>query len=208
MDLGLKGLRAAVTGGSKGIGHRAAEIFAQEGASVAICARNADEVKATVAALKTKGVEAFGSAVDVADKAALVAFIADSAAALGGIDILVANASALAVQDTEEAWQKAFDVDMMHTVRAVNAALPYLEKSKHPAIVFVSSVSGREVDFTGPAYGAFKAALIHYGQRLAYQLAPKMIRVNTVSPGNTYFEGGVWHNAEKISQICSRRPSR
>ena len=208
MDLGLKGLRAAVTGGSKGIGHRAAEIFAQEGASVAICARNADEVKATVAALKTKGVEAFGSAVDVADKAALVAFIADSAAALGGIDILVANASALAVQDTEEAWQKAFDVDMMHTVRAVNAALPYLEKSKHPAIVFVSSVSGREVDFTGPAYGAFKAALIHYGQRLAYQLAPKMIRVNTVSPGNTYFEGGVWHNAEKNLQICSRRPSR
>ena len=127
MDLGLKGLRAAVTGGSKGIGHRAAEIFAQEGASVAICARNADEVKATVAALKTKGVEAFGSAVDVADKAALVAFIADSAAALGGIDILVANASALAVQDTEEAWQKAFDVDMMHTVRAVNAALPILK---------------------------------------------------------------------------------
>jgi 3-oxoacyl-[acyl-carrier protein] reductase len=197
MDLGLKGLRAVVTGGSKGIGRRAADIFAQEGASVAICARNADDVKATVAALKAKGVEAFGSAVDVADKTALGSFIADSAAAFGGIDILVANVSALAVQDTEEAWQKAFDVDMMHTVRAVNAALPYLEKSQHPAIVFVSSVSGREVDFTGPAYGAFKAALIHYGQRLAYQLAPKMIRVNTVSPGNTYFEGGVWHNIEK-----------
>jgi len=197
MDLGLKDLRVVVTGGSKGIGRRAAEIFAQEGASVSICARNADEVKETVAALKAKGVEAFGSSLDVADKAALGAFIADSAAALGGIDILVANVSALAVQDTEEAWQTAFDVDMMHTVRAVNAALPYLEKSQRPAIVFVSSVSGREVDFTGPAYGALKAALIHYGQRLAYQLAPKMIRVNTVSPGNTYFEGGVWHNIEK-----------
>ena len=85
----------------------------------------------------------------------------------------------------------------MHTVRAVNAALPYLEKSKHPAIVIISSVSGREVDFTGPAYGAFKAALVHYGQCLANQLAPKMIRVNSVSPGNTYFEGGVWQNIEK-----------
>jgi len=197
MDLGLKGLRAIVTGGSKGIGRRAAELFAQEGASVALCARNADEVKATVAALKSRGVQSFGAAVDVADKAGLEGFIADSAAALGGIDILVANVSALAVQDSEDSWHRAFDVDMMHSVRAVNAALPHLEKSKHAAIVFVSSVSGREVDFTGPAYGAFKAALIHYGQRLANQLAPKMIRVNSVSPGNTYFEGGVWQNIEK-----------
>ena len=197
MDLGLKGLRAVVTGGSRGIGRRTAEIIAEEGASVAICARNADEVKAAVGSLKSKGVEAFGAAIDVADKAALEGFVADSAAALGGIDILVANVSALAVQDSEESWRKAFDVDMMHSVRAVNAALPHLEKSEHPAIVLVSSVSGREVDFTGPAYGAFKAALVHYGQRLAHQLAPKMIRVNSVSPGNTYFEGGVWHNIEK-----------
>jgi NAD(P)-dependent dehydrogenase (short-subunit alcohol dehydrogenase family) len=197
MDLGLKGLRAVVTGGSKGIGRRVAEIFAQEGASVAICARNANEVEATVQALKAKGVEAFGAAVDVTDKPALERFVGDSAAALGGIDILVANVSALAVEDNEEAWQKAFETDMMHTVRAVNAALPHLEKSKHPAIVIISSVSGREVDFSGPAYGAFKAALVHYGQRLAYQFAPKMIRVNSVSPGNTYFEGGVWQHIEK-----------
>lgn len=197
MDLGLKGLRAVVTGASKGIGRRAADIFADEGASVAICARNADEVASAVAALKGKGVQAFGAPVDVADKAQIEGFVAKSAAALGGIDILVANVSALAVQDNEEAWQKAFETDMMHTVRAANAALPFLEASKHPAIVIVSSVSGREVDFTGPAYGAFKAALIHYAQRLAYQLAPKMIRVNSVSPGNTYFDGGVWHNIEK-----------
>ena len=86
---------------------------------------------------------------------------------------------------------------MMHTVHAVNAALPFLEKSKHPSIVIISSVSGREVDFTGPAYGAMKAALIHYAQRLAYQHAAKMIRVNSVSPGNTYFDGGFWQSAEK-----------
>jgi 3-oxoacyl-[acyl-carrier protein] reductase len=197
MDLGLKGLRAVVTGGSKGIGRAASDIFAQEGASVAICARNADELKAAVKDLTAKGVQAYGASVDVADKAALQKFIADSAQALGGIDILVANVSALAVQDDAESWSTTFDVDMMHTVHAVNGALPFLEKSKHPSIVIVSSVSGREVDFTGPAYGAMKAALIHYAQRIAYQHASKMIRVNTVSPGNTYFEGGVWQNVEK-----------
>ncbi len=197
MDLGLKGLRAVVTGGTKGIGGRAADIFADEGADVAICARNADEVASAIAALRAKGVTAFGAPVDVAVKAQIEGFISESAAALGGIDILVANVSALAVQDNEEAWQKAFETDMLHSVRAVNAALPYLEASKHPAIVIVSSVSGREVDFTGPAYGAFKAALIHYAQRLAFQFAPKMIRVNSVSPGNTYFDGGVWQNIER-----------
>jgi 3-oxoacyl-[acyl-carrier protein] reductase len=196
MDLGLKGLRAVVTGGTKGIGRAAANIFAQEGANVAICARNADEVKTAVKHLIAKGVHAYGAGVNVADKATLQKFIADSAQALGGIDILVANVSALAAQDVEESWSQTFEVDMMHTVNAVNAALPYLEKSKHPAIVIVSSVSGREVDFTGPAYGAMKAALIHYAQRLANQHAAKMIRVNAVSPGNTYFDGGIWHNIE------------
>jgi 3-oxoacyl-[acyl-carrier protein] reductase len=197
MDLGLKGLNALVTGGTKGIGRRAADIFAGEGANVAICARNKGEVEEAVGTLGKAGVKSFGQAVDVGDKAQLEGWIAASAKALGGVDILVANVSALAVDQSEEAWQKQFQVDMLHTVRAVNATLPHLEKSKAPAIVIVSSVSGREVDFTGPAYGAFKAALIHYAQRMAFELAPKMIRVNAVSPGNTYFAGGVWEHIEK-----------
>jgi 3-oxoacyl-[acyl-carrier protein] reductase len=212
MDLGLKGLNAIVTGGTKGIGRRAADIFAAEGANVSICARNAGEVTGTVAALKTSGVRAYGEAVDVADKGALTGWVEASARALGGVDIVVANVSALAVADDEDAWQKEFEVDMMHTVRVVNAALPHLEKSKHPSIVIVSSVSGREVDFTGPAYGAFKAALIHYAQRLAFQLAPKMIRVNAVSPGNTYFKGGVWewienNNAKLFAEALALNPT-
>lgn len=197
MDLGLKGLNALVTGGSKGIGRRAADIFADEGANVAICARNKGEVDAAVADIGKKKVKSFGQAIDVSNKPELESWITASAKALGGIDILVANVSALAVDQSEEAWQKQFEVDMMHTVRAVNAALPHLEKSKAPAIVVVSSVSGREVDFTGPAYGAVKAALIHYAQRMAFELAPKMIRVNSVSPGNTYFAGGIWEHVEK-----------
>jgi len=196
MDLGLKGLRALVTGGTKGIGRSVADILAQEGAHVGVCARNAADVKATVAGLTAQGVTAFGRAVDVADKAALEAWVADGAAALGGVDIVVANVSALAVADDEAAWHAGFATDMMHTVRLVNAAMPWLEQSKAASITAISSVSGRETDFTGPAYGAFKAALVNYMHGLAVKLAPKMIRANAVSPGNTYFSGGIWQQIE------------
>ncbi|TVQ35545.1 MAG: SDR family oxidoreductase [Geminicoccaceae bacterium] len=197
MDLGLKGANILITGGSKGIGRACAERFADEGANVAICARGQAEIDAAIASLEAKGVKAFGQAVDVADKAALEAWVKAAAEALGGIDVLVANVSALAVDDSEEAWMKGFETDLMHTVRAANAALPWLEQSKQPAITIISSVSGREIDFTGPAYGGFKATLVHYAQGLAYRLAPKMIRANTVSPGNTYFEGGIWQWIEQ-----------
>lgn len=197
MELGLKGLNALVTGGSKGIGRRAADIFAEEGANVSICARNATEVASAVAGFEGKGVKAFGEAIDVGNKRALEGWVADSARALGGVDIVVANVSALAAaEDSEASWQAQFNIDMMHTVRTVNAALPYLEKSRWPSIVVVSSVSGREVDFTSPAYGAFKAALIHYAHGLACKLAPKGIRVNSVSPGNVYFKDGIWNYIE------------
>jgi 3-oxoacyl-[acyl-carrier protein] reductase len=196
MDLGLKGLRVAVTGGTKGIGRAIAETFATEGAHVAICARNADEVAQTVAALKAKGVNASGRALDVADGAALKAWVDASAAELGGLDIVVANVSALAIGADEENWKKSFAVDIMGAVRMVDAAMPLLEKSKAAAIVTISSVSGREIDFASGAYGAFKAALVHYTQGLAYHLAGKGIRANSVSPGNTYFPGGVWSQIE------------
>jgi 3-oxoacyl-[acyl-carrier protein] reductase len=141
----------------------------------------------------------------VADKGALEGWVANAAAALGGIDIVVANVSALAAQGTEEAWESQFRVDIMHTVRTVNAALPHLERSDAGSIVVVSSASGREVDFFAGPYGATKAALIHYTHGLAVQLAPKMIRANSVSPGNVYFKGGVWHRIEEGDPELFRR---
>jgi NAD(P)-dependent dehydrogenase (short-subunit alcohol dehydrogenase family) len=197
MDLGLKAKNVLVTGGSKGIGLAVAELFADEGANVAICARNAEEVAKVVTGLTAKGVKAWGQGIDVADPTALKGWIEGAASALNGIDCIVCNVSALAVGDTPETWEKSFRTDMMHTVNSVAAAVPYLEKSKAASIIIVSSVSGFEVDFAAGSYGAFKAALIHYAKGLSNQLVAKGIRVNAVSPGNTYFEGGIWQNIEK-----------
>ena len=133
----------------------------------------------------------------VADRKALSLWIASAAEQLGGIDVLVCNVSALAAGDSDDTWDKQFRTDIMHSVHAVQAALPFLEKSDAASVVLISSVSGFEVDFAAGSYGATKAALIHYAKGLSRQLAGKGIRVNAVSPGNTYFEGGFWQTVEK-----------
>jgi len=196
MDLGLADRNVLVTGGTKGIGRAIAELFAAEGANVALCARDQQEVTETVQALGRKGVKASGRALDVADTAATQDWVRAAAEELGGLDIVVPNVSALAVSGDAAAWRAGFDIDIMGTVATVDAAMPFLEKSDVAAIVIIASVSGREIDFAAGPYGAFKAALIHYAQGLAFQLAGKGIRANTVSPGNTYFKDGVWHRIE------------
>jgi 3-oxoacyl-[acyl-carrier protein] reductase len=196
MDLGLKGLRALVTGGTRGIGRAVVETLAAEGASVAFCARTPGDATATPAQAEHTGM-VLGYVADVGDPAALREWVTTAAEALGGVDIVVANVSALAIPDSAENWQRSFEVDMMGTVGLVQAAMPYLERSPAASIVTISSVSGREIDFAAGPYGTFKAAIIHYTQGLAFQLAPKGIRANSLSPGNTYFPGGVWENIEQ-----------
>ncbi|HEY4410647.1 MAG TPA: SDR family NAD(P)-dependent oxidoreductase [Acidimicrobiia bacterium] len=193
MDLQLQGRKALVTGGTKGIGRAIVEGFADEGADVAFCARTEADVIATAKAVEERGVRAFGRALDVADEAALKGWVTDAAETLGGLDAVVANVSALALDN----WQREFEVDLMHSVRVVEAAMPYLEQSDCASITTISSVSGREVDIAAGPYGIMKAAVVHYAQGLAYHLAGKGIRANTVSPGNTFFAGGFWDNVQQ-----------
>ena len=192
MDLQLAGTTAMVTGGTKGIGRAVVEALLAEGARVAFCARTAADVERAQDEL---GDEAAGTAFDVADAAALTAWVADAQERFGRIDTVVAHVSALAIGSGEDDWRAGFEVDLMHTVRLCEAALPHLLESKG-SIVAVSSVSGREIDFAKDAYGTMKAAIVHYVAGLAHQHAATGVRANTVSPGNTYFPGGVWAGIE------------
>lgn len=192
MDLGLKGLKAVLAGASKGIGKATAEALAAEGCDVAICARGQEAVDATVAGLKAKGVKAYGASVDMADSQAYRAWVAQAAEQLGGCDIFISFASAGGGPASEDTWKAVFNLDLLATFRGVEAAMPYLEKSKCGSIVAVASTAALE-DFFGPqAYNAIKAAVINYASALSQQLAPKGIRVNTVSPGPVFIEGGSW----------------
>jgi 3-oxoacyl-[acyl-carrier protein] reductase len=191
MDLQLKGQVALVTGGTKGIGRAIAETFASEGCNVAICARKEDEVKAAVAALQKKGVKAFGKAVDVGKGDQLKAWINEAAETLGGVDILVSNVSG-GNAPGEAGWRSNFEHDMLGAVRSVEAALPFLSKSKNGNIVMISTTAALEKFISAGPYNAMKAALLNYSGALSQDLAPKGIRVNAVSPGPIMIEGGAW----------------
>jgi 3-oxoacyl-[acyl-carrier protein] reductase len=197
MDLGLKGKRAIVTGGSRGIGRSIVELLVAEGCDVGICARDPSRVDEAVAAFSNSGCKVTGGAVDVTDGEALRAWVTDMAQALGGLDILVPNASALVSGADEAAWRKGLEVDVLGAVRAVEAALPFLEKSAAAAIVGIASTSAVNISGGVRAYTGHKAAIIAYMKSLSVAHARKGIRANTVSPGAVYFEGGVWDQRKR-----------
>jgi len=182
------GKRVVVCGGSRGIGRSTALGFAAAGAAVSICARSAGPLEATRAELGPKG---HAATCDLGDREQVAAYVAAAAKALGGIDVLVNNASGFGSQDTEEHWAQGLSVDVMATVRATHAALPHLEASKG-CIVNVSSISGYKSSTRTPAYAAVKALLINYTLSQAAMYAPKGIRANAVAPGSVEFPGGSW----------------
>jgi len=193
MDLGLKGKRAIVTGGTRGIGRATVELLAAEGASVAFCARNADVVAEVAAELKAKGATVFAKAIDVSKEAELKGFIQEAAAALGGVDIYVSNVTGGSLKGAEQ-WQQSLELDLLPLVHAIDEVTPLMEAAGGGSIIALSSTFG--FDNVWPSspnsYGAFKAAILRHASAAAHALAPKGIRVNSVSPGPVYFEDGDW----------------
>lgn len=192
MDLGLGGLKACVSGGTRGIGRAIVETLAGEGVEVAFCARKAEEVAEAQGALTAKGLKVHGAVADVADADGYKGWINGAAEAMGGMDIFIANVSAGGGMKGEESWKASFEVDMLGAVRSVEAATPHLLKSAKASLVFISTTAATEA-FVGPqAYNAIKAAINNYAKNLASSMGAKGLRVNTVSPGPVYFEGGSW----------------
>lgn len=196
MDLGLKGKKVILTGGSRGIGRASVELFAAEGADVAFCSRNADQVAETVASLEKQGGKVFGSAFDMeSGHDAYRAWLAGAAEALGGCDIFVPMISTSGAGATGD-WQKGLDYDIMGAVIGVEVLEPHLAASGVGSIVITASTAGLETFIVPQGYNALKGALIVYAGQLSQALGPKGIRVNAVSPGPIKFPGGNWEAIE------------
>ena len=191
MQLDLTGRNAIVAGGSRGIGRSIALAFARAGANVSICARGEAALRATESELAGCGHKVHAAPCDLADGPAVTRYIETAAQGLGGIDILVNNASGFGLSDDEAGWAASINVDLLAPVRATRAALPYLERSRG-SVIHISSISGLQPSARTPPYGAVKAALIQLTLSQASALASRHIRVNCIAPGSIEFPGGSW----------------
>ncbi len=192
MDLGLRGKRAIVTGSTKGIGRAIAETLLDEGASVAICARDADGVQAAVDELRGRGT-VWGRAVNAGDEASLRSYVADAITELGGLDIYVHNTSGKPAK-TLEAWQNNFDIDLRALVVGADAAGEALAANHDGVLISIgTSAVGEHFASGANSYSAFKAAVTNWTLGQAQVLGAKGIRCNVVSPGPIWVEGGDWN---------------
>jgi 3-oxoacyl-[acyl-carrier protein] reductase len=192
MNIDVKGKRVVVAGGSRGIGRSIALAFAEAGAHVSICARGAEALEATRKELAAFGGIAHAAQCDLANEAAIGRYILQAAAALGGINVLVNNATGSGHGDDEASWEASLAVDLLAAVRASREALPFIETGGDGTIINIASGSGLSPSVRTPAYGAAKAAVIHYTRTQAAALAARGIRVNCVAPGSIEFPGGLW----------------
>jgi 3-oxoacyl-[acyl-carrier protein] reductase len=194
--------KAVVTGGSRGIGRAIAVAFARGGAAVSICARGSEALAATKAELDKVAGVAHAAVCDLAQAADIVRYVAGAASALGGIDILVNNATGFFESDS---WSACLEVDLLAAMRTAEAAQPFLERSGQGAIVNIASISGLKPSATIPAYAAAKAALMQYTTSQALTLAPKGIRANCVAPGSIGFAGGYWESVKETDRAAYDR---
>lgn len=216
MDLGLQGGKAIVTGASRGIGRRIAELLADEGCDIALCARADSRVADAAESLEKRGVRAFGSALNVRDGARYVQWLSEAREALSGVDIFIANVSAgggMDGNDSERDWYRNFEIDVLAAVRGCELLADAMKDSNRAAIVMIGEALSGEAFGPPLAYNALKSALATYAKQLSHALAPSGIRVNAVAPGPTQFEGSRWEMLEHADPrlykaVVRQHPSR
>ena len=205
------GYRVVIAGGSRGIGRAIALGFLEAGAQVGVCARGQDDLQQLAKDAGAHAKRLHTHACDLADAEEIKNWIADTAQTLGGIDVLVNNATGYGFEETDEAWLADFNIDLMAAVRASREALPHLKRSPHACILHTSSIGAFRPRTMGPPYAAMKAALNHYTRTQALALSEHRIRVNAIAPGSIEFEGGVWdrvkqENPEQYAKVLSMIP--
>ncbi|NVJ70755.1 MAG: SDR family oxidoreductase [Alphaproteobacteria bacterium] len=210
MDLGLKGKKAIVTGGTRGIGAAVVAKLLEEGASVAFCARREEEVAARVKEWTDAGYRVFGDVVDVRQPAGYLGWLDKARNDLGGVDIFVPNVSGGAGQG-EEGWQVAFEVDLLATVRGCESLLAHMVQGGSGAIVVLASIAGLEAMGAPSPYNTVKAGLIAYASQLGDLAAQHGVRVNTVSPGPIHVDNGFWGDVQRsqpetYQSVAERHP--
>jgi 3-oxoacyl-[acyl-carrier protein] reductase len=202
MDMGVRNRVALITGGSRGIGLAGALALAREGCRVVIAARGEAGLADAANAIRAAGGQVATVVADMMDKATPARVVAEALAAFGQLDILVANAGGTVgsrdfAESTTDEWSQTLQLNVLHAVDLLRAATPALSESDAASAIFVASISGRAPTGRGASYAAAKAALIHAARSLAWELAPKAIRVNALSPGSTLFPGGGWERTQR-----------
>nr|KAJ9617502.1 hypothetical protein H2204_013764 [Knufia peltigerae] len=190
--LDFSGRRVLIAGGSKGIGRELALAFAGAGAQVSVCARGQTGLDALQADARAQGTQLHTFAADLGDLGRIGVWLQAAADTLGGIDVLVNNATGYGMADDEDGWAASLQIDLMAAVRASRLALPWLRASSDACILNLSSIAAQQPRPGGAPYAAAKAALSHYTTSQALALAPDRIRVNAIAPGSIEFADGLW----------------
>ncbi|MFN9008054.1 MAG: SDR family NAD(P)-dependent oxidoreductase [Hyphomonadaceae bacterium] len=213
MDLGLKGKRLLITGGSRGLGRAIVTHALAEGAIVATCARGQAGLDRLASDLGAGQDRLFCQALDVRDAAAFQAWVQTAAAQLGGVDGVVSNVSTRLSGHDETWWRESFETDFLQHARLAEATYPHLKSGHEPALLFISSIASVLSNLPPDelAYGVMKAGLINYTGQLAARWGNRGIRVNAVSPGPIFFEGGTWDTIKqgnpKLFEAAARLPA-
>lgn len=194
----FSGRKVIVTGGSRGIGRGIAKAFLHAGASVSICARSAEALEKTRGELAKLG-PIHAATCDLGDRASVRAYVASAAQAMGGIDILVNNASSISRGDDEAAWLEAVNIDLLGNIRMCEAARPWLEKATDAVIIHIGSITAFRVSKSAAAYAAIKSAIRSYTAAQSLLLVPNGIRVNSVAPGATSAPDHFWEERRKTN---------